>query len=350
MNRKEKALEILHNGTVIPAIPLVLDENRNFDEKKQKRLTRYYLEAGVGGIAVAVHTTQFEIRQPKYNLFEKVISVVSAEIDKYEKETGKTIVKVAGICGETEQAVREAKTISEYGFDAGLLSPGGLGYLSEDEMVERTAATAKIIPIIGFYLQVAAGGRHFSYNYWQRICAIDNVVAIKSAPFNRYATIDVARAAALSPRADKIALYTGNDDNIVVDLMTESKCEEHGKVYTKKFVGGLLGHWSVYTHAAVNMFNKIKSGSLSLNEILTLAEQVTDMNSAVFDVANNFKGCIPGVHEVLRRQGLMDGTWCLNEKEILSEGQAEEIERISSAYPYLTDDEFVKEFLKNYKD
>ena len=350
MERHEKALEILHNGTVIPAIPLVLDENRQFDEKGQKRLTRYYLEAGAGGIAIAVHTTQFEIRDPKYNLFEKVITVVAKEIEKFEKETGKVIVKVSGLCGNVDQAVKEAKIIKDLGFDAGLLSPGGTHHLTEEQMIERTKEVAKIISVIGFYLQPAANGRRFSYNYWQQICEIDNVVAIKCAPFNRYDTIDVVRAKALSSRADKIALYTGNDDTIVFDLISKYEFNENGKTYKAQFVGGLLGHWSVNTHASVELFNKIKALKEPTNEILTLAGQVTDMNAVLFDARNNYKGNICGVHEMLRRQGLMKGIWCLDPNERLSNGQAEEIERTCKAYPYLTDDEFAKEFLKNYKD
>ncbi|MBO4594928.1 MAG: dihydrodipicolinate synthase family protein, partial [Clostridia bacterium] len=326
MNRHEKALEILRNGTVIPAIPLVLDENRKFDEKGQRKLTRYYLEAGAGGIAIAVHTTQFEIRDPKYNLFEKVITIVGDEIDRFEKETGKTIVKVSGICGKTEQSVKEAETIKALGYDAGLLSPGGLHDLTEEQMIERTRAVAKILPVIGFYLQRAANGRKFSYDYWRQICEIDNVVAIKCAPFNRYHTLDVVRAKALSSRADEIALYTGNDDAIVFDLISKYEFHENGKTYKARIVGGLLGHWSVNTHATVELFDKIKALDEPTDEILTLAGQVTDMNEALFDAANDFKGDVPGVHEMLRRQGLIKGIWCLDPNKTLSEGQAEEIE------------------------
>ncbi len=350
MNRHEKALEILHNGTVIPAIPLALDENRKFDEKSQRKLARYYLEAGAGGIAIAVHTTQFEIRSPKYNLFEKVISVVNDEINKFEKETGKVIVKVSGICGDIEQAVKEAKIIKDLGFDAGLLSPGSTQNLTEDQMIERTESVAKVIPVIGFYLQIAAGGRRFSYDYWQKLCEVDNVVAIKCAPFNRYDTLDVVRAKALSSRADKIALYTGNDDTIVCDLIAKYEFNENGKTYKEEFVGGLLGHWSVNTNASVKLFNKIKQSKEVTEELMVLAGQVTDMNAVLFDARNNYKGCIPGVHQMLKRQGLLKGIWCLDPNENLSKGQAEEIERTCKAYPHLTDDEFVKEFLKNYKD
>lgn len=345
MNRHEKALEILHNGTVIPANPLALDKDRNYNEKRQRAITRYYLDAGSGGIAVAVHTTQFEIRLPKYNLFETVISTVSDEIDNYEKENNKVVVKVCGVCGKTEQAVEEAHLAKKYGYDAVLLSPGGLNDYDEDYMVERTKEVAKIMPVIGFYLQPAVGGRYFTYNYWQRICSIENVVAIKSAPFNRYATLDLVRAAAMSERCDDIALYTGNDDSIVTDLVTGYKFTVDGKTYYKRFVGGLLGHWSVWTKTAVEMFHKLRKCAEDRNvpyEVLELANEVTDTNSVFFDAPNNFAGCIAGLHEVLRRQGLFEGTWCLNPDEKMSEGQSEEIDRVYKMYPHLNDDEFVK--------
>ena len=345
MNRHEKALEILHNGTVIPANPLALDKDRKYNEKRQRAITRYYLDAGRGGVAVAVHTTQFEIRQPQYNLFETVIATVSDEIEKYEKENDKVVVKVCGVCGKTEQAVSEALLAKKYGYDAVLLSPGGLNDFDEDYMVERTEAVARVMPVIGFYLQTAVGGRYFTYNYWQRICAIDNVVAIKSAPFNRYATLDLVRAAAMSERCDKIALYTGNDDNIVTDLVTGYKFTVDGKTYYKRFVGGLLGHWSVWTKKAVEMFEKLKECAESRQvpyEVLELANEVTDTNAVFFDAANNFAGCIAGLHEVLRRQGLFEGIWCLNPDEKMSDGQNEEIDRVYKMYPHLNDDDFVK--------
>ena len=345
MDRHIKALEILKAGTVIPATPLALKADRTFDKEQQKILTGYYLAAGAGGVATAVHSTQFEIRDPEINLFETVLETVSETIDAYEKKSGRVVVKVAGVCGPVEQAVREAEIAKKYGYDAVLLSPGGLNHLSEDEMIARTAAVAKVMPVIGFYLQTAVGGRHFSYSYWARLCEIDGVVAIKSAPFNRYYTLDVVRACALSSRANEITLYTGNDDNIVVDLLTEYKFTVDGKTYTKRFEGGLLGHWSVWTHAVVEMFAKIKANPTLTPEYLQLAAEVTDANAVVFDTANDFAGCIPGLHEVLRRQGLMKGTWCLNPSEVLSPGQSEELDRIYRMYPHLTDDDFVKEYL-----
>ena len=136
MGRHEEALKILHGGTVIPAIPLVLDENRKFNEAGQRTLIRYYLDAGVGGLAVAVHTTQFEIRKPEVGLFEPVLRVTKEEMDAYEARTGKTLVRVAGACGEAEQACAEARTAKALGFDAVLLSPGGLAHRTEEELVE----------------------------------------------------------------------------------------------------------------------------------------------------------------------------------------------------------------------
>jgi dihydrodipicolinate synthase/N-acetylneuraminate lyase len=351
MNRHIKALEILQKGTVIPANPLALNSDRKFDEKRQRALTRYYLDAGVGGIAVAVHTTQFEIRDPEINLFEIVLKTAVEEIERFEIGNNKTIVRVAGVCGKKEQAVMEAEIAKKYGYDAVLLSPGGLNDLSEDEMVERTKAVAEVIPVIGFYLQNAVGGRPLSYNYWQKICEIDNVVAIKAAPFNRYQTLDLVRATALSSRSDKIALYTGNDDNIVLDLITKYSFCVDDKTYEKRFVGGLLGHWSVWAKTAVDMF-KMLNEAVEMNmitpEILSLAVEVTDTNAVFFDAANGFKGCIAGLHEVLRRQGILEGIWCLNPNETLSKGQSEEIDRVYKMYPHLNDDEFVRQNIEKW--
>ncbi len=345
---KNPALDILAAGTVIPAIPLVLDEQRHFDEAGQRRLVRYYLAAGVGGLAVAVHTTQFEIRKPEIGLFEPILRLVADEIDRYEQKTGRIVVRIAGVCGPAGQAVKEAQTAARLGYHAALLSPGGLNACSEDDLVARTEQVARIMPVIGFYLQPAVGGRMFSFDYWRRICDIDNVVAIKAAAFNRYLTLDVMRAAALSRRAGQIDLYTGNDDNIFNDLLTTCSFEDHGKTYQAKFVGGLLGHWAVWTHTAVRLFNEVKKAVAAgepVQEWLTLAAQVTDSNSAFFDTANNFHGCIAGIHEVLRRQGLMTGIWTLDVNETLSPGQAEEIDRVYAQYPHLNDDEFVRQFL-----
>lgn len=351
MNRHGEALKKLHKGTVIPANPLALDENRCFDEKRQRAIVRYYLESGVGGLAVAVHTTQFEIRDPKHYYFEKVLKVAKEEAEKYEKRTSDVIVMVAGVCGPTDQAVREAEFAKSIGYDAVLLSPGGLNRLSEEEMLERTRAVAKVMPVIGFYLQTAVGGRAFSYSYWEKLCEIENVVAIKAAPFNRYQTLDVVRAAALSSRAKEITLYTGNDDNIVLDLISKYSFTVDGVTYEKGFEGGLLGHWSVWTKKAVELFNTCKAvreGDTVPAEIIRLASEVTDTNAAFFDTANGFKGCIAGLHYVLQKQGLFRGTWCLNPDERMSDGQLEEIERVYKTYPHLNDDNFIKENLNRW--
>lgn len=345
---RKEAEALLYAGTVIPATPLCLDADRKFNEKAQRRLIRYYLNAGVGGLAVAVHTTQFEIRDPEVNLLKPVLRIAKEEASAFEAKTGKTVLLVAGVCGPIEQAVKEAELASSMGYDAALLSPGGLGAYDEDYLVERTAAVAKVLPVIGFYLQPSVGGRVFTYNYWERVCATENVVAVKTAGFDRYLTLDVVRAATFSSRKDKIALYTGNDDNIINDLITPFSFEKDGKTYKNHFVGGLLGHWACWTGTVVKLFAELKEAVKSDKldaRWLTLAAQVTDANSAFFDTAHDFKGCIAGVHEVLRRQGLMEGIWCLNPKETLSPGQSEEIDRVWKMYPHLNDDAFVKEFL-----
>ncbi len=352
MDRHQKALQILKEGTVIPATPLALDENRKFDEYSQRLLMRYYLNCGVGGIATAVHSTQFEIRDPEVNLFEPILKLVSDEIAGFESKTGKVIVKVAGVCGKTEQAVKETKIAKKYGYDAVLLSPGGLNDLSEEELIERTKAVAEIMPVIGFYLQTAVGGRHFSFDYWQKICEIPNVVAIKAAPFNRYMSLDLVRAAALSSRSDEITLYTGNDDNIVIDLLTTYKFDIDGKHYEKGFEGGLLGHWSVWTKRAVELFELCKQEKKKekiSTEMLSLANAVTDTNAVLFDGANNFAGCIPGLHYVLKKQGLMKSLNCINPEEKLSPNQEKEFERIYAMYPQLFDDDFVKQNIASWK-
>ena len=348
---RSEARDILHNGTVIPAIPLALDENRKFSEKRQRSLIKYYLNAGAGGIAVAVHTTQFAIRNPEVNLFHEVVRVVLDEVEQFEKKNDKIIIKIAGVCGKPEQAVSEARFACESGADAVLLSPGGLNDLSEDEMIERTKIITKIIPVFGFYLQPAAGGRIFSAEYWKRLSDIDGVAAIKCAPFNRYQTIELVRGVALSERRGEIALYTGNDDNILLDLITKYEININGKIIEKRFVGGLLGHWAVWTKSAVDLLEKVKKYRDCENipsELLALNMKITDANNAFFDAANGYAGCIPGVHEVLRRQGIFEGIWCINPDEILSPGQSEEIDRIYLDYPELNDDEFVKAHLHEW--
>ncbi|HKM05882.1 MAG TPA: dihydrodipicolinate synthase family protein [Sphaerochaeta sp.] len=351
MHDHTRALALLKQGVVIPATPLAITEDRAFDSKTQRLLMRYYLACGVGGIATAVHSTQFAIRNPEYGLFEPVIRLVSEEIDAYEKKTGLCIVKICGACGPTGQAVREAKMAKSLGYDAVLLSPGGLDHLSEGELVERTEEVSEILPVIGFYLQSAVGGRVFSYGYWQKIAEIPNLVAIKCASFNRYSTLEVMRAVASSSRSKEITMYTGNDDNIVADLLTVYEFLTPQGPIRKGFEGGLLGHWCVWAKPAVELLNSLKEAKKSghiPSELLSLGAAVTDMNAAVFDPKNNFAGCIPGIHEVLRRQGLFQNRLCLDTEEVLSAGQMEELDRVITAYPTLVDDSFIHENLATW--
>jgi dihydrodipicolinate synthase/N-acetylneuraminate lyase len=325
--------EKLFQGLVIPAHPLALNSTRKLDERRQRALTRYYVAAGAGGVAVGVHTTQFAIRQA--GLYRPVLELARGEINE-------STAAIAGVVGPTAQAVSEARIACDLGYHAVLLSPGGLANATVDELIERARAVAEILPVMGFYLQPSVGGRLLPYGFWQRFAQIDNVVAIKMAPFNRYQTIDVVRAVADCGRAGDVALYTGNDDNIVADLLTEYR---FGDVKLR-IVGGLLGHWAVWTRTAVRMLERLK-GSL-VPDFLTLNIQVTDSNAAFFDVVNNFHGCIAGIHEVLRRQGLLEGRWCLDPNEDLSPGQMEEIDRVYAAYPHLNDDGFVREHIDEW--
>ncbi len=342
-----KINSLLQQGTVIPAHPLALNKHLTLNENQQRLLTRYYLASGAGGVAVGVHTTQFEIRKPHINLLEPVLEMAADEIEKAKLE--RPFIKVAGIVGPTEQAIKEAELAIKYGYHLGLVSMGGLTSYSEDELIKRVEAIADIIPIFGFYLQPAVGGRILSYCFWEKFIAIPNVYAIKVAAFNRYQTLDVVRAVCHSSRRNEIALYTGNDDNIVADLITPYRFTINGEVVEKRFIGGLLGHWAVWTKKSVELFNEIRQcvgDHRGLENLLAKNIEITDMNAAIFDAANSFKGCIAGIHEVLRRQGLMEGIWCLNPEEKLSPGQAEEIDRIYTLYTYLTDDAFVNNFLR----
>lgn len=341
---------ILQEGTVIPAHPLALTKNLKLDERRQRLLTQYYISCGVGGVAVGVHTTQFEIRKPEIALLEPVLKIAAEEIEQLASD--RPFIKIAGVVGPTIQAIKEAELARRYGYHLGLISMGGLGDYSEQQLLERTRTVAEIIPVFGFYLQPAVGGRLLSYNFWRAFVEIPNVYAIKVAAFNRYQTLDVVRAVCDSDRRDDIALYTGNDDNIVADLITPYRFNVNGKKVEKRFVGGLLGHWAVWTKAAVDLLHEIKregTRSQSVQKFLTDGIKITDMNAAIFDAPNSFHGCIPGIHEVLRRQGLLEGTWCLNPTEQLSPGQLDEIDRVIQAYPEYTDDEFVKGFLEKIK-
>jgi dihydrodipicolinate synthase/N-acetylneuraminate lyase len=329
---------LLASGLVIPAHPLALTAQRKLDERRQAALTRYYCDAGAGGVAVGVHTTQFTIRDA--GLYGPVLQIAAEEARSAERRSGRKLAKIAGVCGATHQATSEAGIARKLGFDAGLLSLAALQDASADVLLAHCRAVAGVIPVMGFYLQPAVGGRILPYEFWREFVDIPNVVAIKVAPFNRYQTVDVARAVVDSGRAGEIALYTGNDDNIVADLLTEFRFAS-GSV---RFVGGLLGHWAVWTRRAVELLEQvrcIRSGDGSTEVLLVRSAETTDANGALFDVNNGFRGCIAGLHEILRRQGMMAGRWCLDPKEDLSPGQMSEIDRVCAAYPHLADDDFV---------
>lgn len=377
-------LRQLGAGLVIPAHPLALTASRRLDERHQRALTRYYHAAGAGGLAVGVHTTQFAIRRPEHDLFRPVLQLAAETVSACDAVTGRQTVRIAGICGPTAQAAAEAEVARDLGYQAGLLSLGALAAATDDALLAHCEAVAQIIPLFGFYLQPAAGGRRLSYGFWRRFAEIPNAVAIKVAPFNRYQTLDVLRAVADSGRARHIALYTGNDDHIVLDLVgglpergfqpasdaghrtasglssasdrpapgpSAGDCSATAGPCSVHFVGGLLGHWACWTRKAVELLARChdarRRGAVSA-ELLAVAEQVTDANAALFDPAHDFAGCIPGIHTVLHRQGLLSNTLCLDPDERLSPGQAGELDRVCTAYPHLTDDEFVATHLDEW--
>jgi hypothetical protein len=226
-----------------------------------------------------------------------------------------------------------------------LLSLSALKHATEDEMLDHARSVAEVLPIFGFYLQPLAGGRVLSYEFWRRFAEIPAVVAIKIAPFNRYRSLDVIRAVVDSGR-DDISLYTGNDDTIVQDLLTPFRFKRGQTWVEARIVGGLLGHWAVWTQKAVELHAQTRAlarkGAPVPPDLLRIAAQVTDANAAFFDAAHEFAGCIPGIQEVLRRHRLLEGNWCLDPNERLSPGQAEEIDRVFQAYPELNDHEFVE--------
>jgi Dihydrodipicolinate synthetase family len=331
----EQAHALLRRGTVIPAHLLALDPRRKLDRRRQRALTRYYLDAGAGGLAVGVHATQFGIRQA--GLYEEVLSLAA-------EEAKNRVPMIAGLVGKTAQAKKEAGIARGLGYHAGMLSLGAMKGASLDELIEHCAAVAKEIPLVGFYLQPAVGGIALPAAFWRRFAALENVVAIKIAPFDRYRTLDVVRGVVAARAEKRIALYTGNDDHILLDLAVPLVIKREGEEVRVRIVGGLLGHWGVWTKTAVDLFQRVRRGTADLG----LDSRITDCNSAFFDVANNFAGCIPGCHEVLRRQGLFEGTWCLDPKEKLSPGQAEEIERVYRDHADLADDAFVKANLERW--
>jgi dihydrodipicolinate synthase/N-acetylneuraminate lyase len=349
---RPSAREHLRSGVAIPAHPLALTAARLLDERRQRALTRYYCAAGAGGIAVGVHTTQFAIRETNHGLLRPVLELAAETVRQELHRHPRPFTLVAGLCGSTAQAVSEAEIALTYGYDVGLLSLGGpaLRDATAAQLLAHCAAVADVMPLFGFYLQPAVGGRALDYAFWRELAEIPNLWAVKIAPFDRYRTMDVVRAVSEAGRQD-VALYTGNDDNIVGDLLTPFPVTVGGESRTRWMDGGLLGQWAVWTSRATQLLERVRSaragGALDV-ELLREGAALTDANSAIFDAAHGFSGCIAGIHEVLRRQGLLAGTWCLDPREALSPGQAQEIDRVSRAYPFLTDDAFVAERLDGW--
>lgn len=344
------AREHLRSGVAIPAHPLALTAARTLDERRQRALTRYYIDAGAGGLAVGVHTTQFAIRETNHGLLRPVLELAALTAREQLASRLRPFVMVAGLCGPTSQAVGEAETALTYGYDVGLLSLGALRSATTEQLLAHCRAVADVIPLFGFYLQSAVGGRVLDYAFWREFAEIPNVWAVKIAPFDRYRTVDVVRAFGEAGR-DDVALYTGNDDSIVADLLTPYPVSVGGEPRIRWIDGGLLGQWAVWTRKAVSLLERVQAargGGLVETDLLREGAALTDANGAIFDAINNYAGCIAGIHEVLRRQGLMAGTWCLDPRESLSPGQADEIERVSRAYPFLADDAFVAERLDGW--
>jgi hypothetical protein len=342
--------EVLKKGTVIPAHPLALDADGRLDERRQRALTRYYVAAGAGGLAVGVHTTQFAIRDPKVGLFEPVLTIAREEMDRADAGRTEPIIRIGGICGATDQALGEAELLVRLGYHAGLVSLAALKDADDVALVAHCERIAARIPIVGFYLQPSVGGRALSYAFWRRFAEIPDVVAIKIAPFNRYQTLDVVRAV-IDALRDDIVLYTGNDDAIVSDLVTKFRLMRDGTRVERRIVGGLLGHWAVWTRGAVVLLRECQAAADKDHvpaAVLARGVEVTDANSAFFDAAHGFAGCIAGIQEVLRRQGLLASARCLDAREKLSPGQAAEIDRVSRAYPHLADDDFVAAHLEEW--
>ncbi len=339
--------QILHSGIAIPANPTALTKALKLDERRQRALSRYYLDAGSGGLAIGVHTSQFEIREA--GLYEPVLELGKEELDSFTLKHNKEILRIAGVLGETNQAIKEARIAANLNYHAVLLSLAALKDSTNEELIQHCKTVAEVIPVIGFYLQPSVGGRILNANFWCEFAKIENVVAIKMAPFNRYQTLDVIRGVAASGRAGEIALYTGNDDNIVADLLTEYEIPAGNELVKIRIVGGLLGHWAVWNKKAVELFENIKNAHpADLPGLLTLGIKVTDANAAFFDSRNNFLGSIAGIQEVLVRQGLLEENRTINPKEVLSPGQKEEIDRVYAIYPELNDDAFVAKNLDKW--
>jgi hypothetical protein len=355
MNRTELPpliLDLIRRGTVIPATPLALNSRRQFDERRQRALMRYYIDAGVGGIAVGMHFTQFEIRSPGIELFEPVLRICAEEIDRYSAKVGRPIAKIAGFSGPTACALKQAEMARELGYHFGIASMAAFRGMMEQVMVHHMRELAKVMPMFGFYLLTGVGGIKLPYSFWREVVEIENIVGIKIAPFDRYGTVDVARALADSGRENEITLYTGNDDSILYDFITPFRFGPPESARTVRIRGGLLGQWACWTQRAVELHERLRkiaeSGAAITPELLTLSAQITDANAALFDPAHNYAGSIPGVNEILRRQGLLEGIWTLKRDEVLSPGQLEEIDRVCAAYPHLTDDAFVRKNLERW--
>jgi hypothetical protein len=331
---------------VIPAHPLALDAGRKLDSRRQRALTRYYLDAGAGGLAVGVHTTQFAIREA--GLFNPVLELAMRSVVEWTREP---VIMIAGLSGRTDEAVSEAQIARGLGYHAGLLSLAALKGASEDELIAHAQAVAGEIPLVGFYLQPAVGGLVLPVSFWRQFAGIENVVAVKIAPFNRYRTLDVVRGVVEAGAGERITFYTGNDDHIVLDLVTPFTVAANDRATTVRIKGGLLGHWSVWVKTAVQLLERVHAavadGSVPC-DLLALDSQITDCNAAIFDVANDFHGVIAGCHEILRRQGLLAGIWCLDPGETLGPGQKQEIDRVCAAYPHLNDDAFVRVNLERW--
>ena len=345
------ARQRLAGGCVIPAHPLALTDEGQFDVRRQRALTRYYAAAGAGGVAVAVHATQFGIRNPAVGLLQPVLQCASETLDEIERSGGPRLLRIAGVCGGTSQAIEEAALARDLGYHLGLLSLAALADAGDEKLIGHCRKVAGNLPLMGFYLQPAVGGRRLGFDFWRRFAGIPNVAGIKIAPFNRYMTLDVVRGVAAAGRAGDVALYTGNDDNIICDLLTRFDVQVEGRRISQRMVGGLLGHWAVWTRKAVEVFHRVQShaGSETIPaDLLALGAQITDGNAAVFDAANNFRGCIAGVQAVLAGQGLLASPRCLDPTETLSPGQGPEIERVRRQYPHLIDDDFVAAHLQEW--
>lgn len=299
---------------------------------------------------MGVHTTQFAIR--KKGLYEPVLRLAVDTVS--DLRARRPIIKVAGVSGTPEQAVAEAQLAADLGYDLALVIPGGSK--TEDELLEKVRLVSSVIPVFGFYLQPAVGGMPLSFKFWRILSDIEGVAAIKIAPFDRYRTFDVMRGVLMSERCSEIALYTGNDDNIVADLFASLSAVVGGEKREVRFVGGLLGQWAVWTRRAVStlaMVKRARKGGLvpaEMRELFEEAGEMTEANAVIFDATNDFKGSIAGIGEVLRRQGLTANSKTLESRDSLSPGQSREIEEMLIRHPSLhtEDDEMIRQRLDQW--